>query len=75
MSLKFPKGLWPRIPKGITVIRVGLQVGVSNFSEIIFKSGKDIYSPKILDKLDYGSSASLNMHVMSWLFWHSGAQF
>ena len=37
------------------------------FSRIIFKLGKDIYCPKISDKLDHGGSASLNMCIMDHL--------
>ena len=47
--------------------RKGRQAHVPNFSRIIFKFGKNIYYPKIWDKLDHGGSASLNMRIMDHL--------
>ena len=42
----------------------------ASFSQIIVKRDKDIYCPKISDKLDCGGSASFDMpimdHVMNW---------
>ena len=32
---------------------------IRNFSQVIFKSGKDIYCPKISDEFDFRGSASL----------------
>ena len=40
---------------------------VHNFSRIIFKLGKHIHSPKILDEFDHRGSASLNMRIMDHL--------
>ena len=46
---------------------------IHNFSRIIFKLGKDIYCPKILDEFDHRGSALLNMckmdHLMSRTLW------
>ena len=47
--------------------QVPLNTHVRNFSRIIFKLGKDIYCPKILEDFDYGGSASLNMCIMDHL--------
>ena len=37
---------------------------ILNFSRIIFKCGKDIYCPKILNEFDYGGSALVDVCII-----------